>query len=186
MFCRAFAATLATLTTTIAGAQQNHASTAGIGPAGPLSTLAAPLCTDADPAPSYATCALRNDGLIIRRGVTGEVVARPGFVHGPALTPVVFGDSAIAYAALFEHQHARSAQFAMASSVAMASGFIMFRSACRVGSHSSCHHSAAFSTATIALPVVGMSLLFPATYLGHRASQSLSRALWWNNARFAR
>jgi hypothetical protein len=174
------------LTATVARAQQNHASTAGTGSGAPLSTLTAPLCTDADPAPSYAACALRNDGLIVRRGLTGELVARPGFFHGPALTPVVFGDSAIAYAARFEHQHARSTQFGVASSAAMLSGLIVFHSGCRVSSYSPCRHSAAFSTATIALPVVGISLLVPASYYGHRAAQSLSRALWWNNARFAR
>src|ERR1044072_5397361 len=54
---------------------------------------------------SYDACALRQDGGAIRRGLGGENDANIGVFSEPNLSSIVRGDSATAYARLFNREY---------------------------------------------------------------------------------
>jgi hypothetical protein len=146
-------------------------------------TLAAPCDTVSAPANAYATCALRNEGFVIRQGAAGVVVARPGAFHSLALTRLVSGDSAVAHARLFETQQHRANVFGIARGVA----FLGSAALLLVDRHQSgFNRHEGYIPAALTLNLVGLGLAIPQAVFSRRAAASLSTALWWNNQRFAK
>src|SRR5881392_2621186 len=82
-------------------------------------------CRDSVSTGMYRRCALWMDGNRVRRGEDGVFVGRPGFLRPMALTRLVAGDSAMSYAALFEHRSRQSGAFLIAGGALMAAGLIV-------------------------------------------------------------
>lgn len=184
---RRLAATVV-LTPCLAAAQRPTIGTDFAGTASGLSTTSVVVCAAGGAGPSvgtYELCALRNDGLVVRQGATGLVVARPGAFRGFALTPLVAGDSALAYARIFERQELRAREFRLAAgAIMLGSGFVLL-SRHGVEQHGGFRADKRIPIA-LSLQAVGLALTFPASIYSRRATQSLSTSLWWNNSRFAR
>lgn len=145
----------------------------------------APLACDGSGtvADTYTACALRSEGTVIRRGSTGEIVARPGFFFRPAaVTRLVSGDSAMAYARLFEHQQRRAQQFGTVGGLALI-GSVVLAQAAR-SSRNDPDRQEKYLLPAMGLSLVGLTFSLPVGFYSHRAAQSLSTALWWNNLRF--
>src|SRR5690348_999025 len=65
-------------------------------------------CRDSTATGMYRRCALWMEGDKVRRGEEGTIVARQFLIMPPKLSRWVVGDSALAYANLFERRHKQS------------------------------------------------------------------------------
>lgn len=142
-----------------------------------------PQCDAPNTANTYETCALRAEGFVIRQGVAGQVLDRPGIFHAVALTRLVAGDSATAYARMFERQQRRSQQLSVAAKVALLGGAALLLVD---GQRSDTRRDGRLLLPAMTLGFVGFGLAYPSAVYSRHARTSLSTALWWNNSRFAR
>lgn len=140
-------------------------------------------CDAPNTANTYAACALRTEGFVILQGAAGQVVDRPGIFHTVALTRLVAGDSATAYARMFERQQRRSRQLSIAAKVALLGGTALLLAD---GQRGDTRRGGRFLLPAMTLGFVGFGLAYPSAIYSQHARTSLSTALWWNNSRFAR
>lgn len=146
-------------------------------------------CADTTPGvATYARCALLLDRPGVRRGVEATVVARPGIFSPFALSRLVVGDSAKMYAARYERS-ARTAQFFGLLGAALVAAGVVYADA---------HHASADcitgypckdtvdETVPLGLVIAGTGAFVISVPLQLQAQRAAARAVWWNNARFAR
>ena len=125
---------------------------------------------------SYANCSLRLENANLIRG-RDEVLGRTTLFRTPRLAPVVAGvDSASAYARVFDREHSRSRWLAVAAGTMLGLGA-----------------GIAFDGANASARGVGLSLAGAGVALAGfgwrsnaRATQALSRTLWWYNGSLPR
>jgi hypothetical protein len=156
---------------------------ASAGSTGPVLRSSA-ACAESGGATGYTACALRSDDLIVRRGATGQIVARPGFLSGPDIVSLVTGDSAIAYARVAQRQLGRSRVLTAASIAVLVGSLFIIPKQCRTNNSRDCGGSDL--APVLGVQAVGIGLAIPGTYLRRRSVQSLSSAVWWHNAQYAR
>ena len=138
---------------------------------------------------SYVRCGLWLDGLRVRRGGEGVVVAKPGFFRPLRLTQVVQGDSAVHYARGFERNTARAGGFGLLSAAFVVAGFI-------VADSYDCDRDEFIGVCTNSddgTTVAGIGLLVGGLVSGiisgvfqQHARRDASRSVFWHNASFAR
>jgi hypothetical protein len=149
---------------------------------------AAAQCADSIGPAAYQRCALWLDGTRVRRGSDGAVVARPGFFAPARLSRVVAGDSARAYAALYERNARRSYLLGALSGALLVAAYIVADSYdCARGIFGVCTNADdSHALATLGLTVAGAVTLVASVPFTVRATRAMGRAVWWHNARFAR
>lgn len=145
-------------------------------------------CRDTVNAPGlYRRCALRFEGGKVRRGEEGVVVAKPGFFAPLRLTQVVAGDSATAYARTFERRSRQAGAFGFAGGVLMAGALIVLdRRECTENLVLGCDHHDNLDFVAAGLVIPGIGFTIAGGILQTKASRAGSRAIWWNNERYAR
>ena len=160
----------------------------GVAPASAQTpALAGGACRDSTADSSYHHCALWVDGTRVRRGMHGDVVARPGFLHPARLTRVVAGDSARVYAARYETNAWRAGALQFASTVLLVSAWVIAQTQNCGYPFEAC--SSADDDQLIAaglLTLGGAATGVASVLLTFRAARAMGRAVWWHNARFAR
>lgn len=155
------------------------------------------LCaTDAraqEPAPgpqcTYMDCALRFEGGRLVRGAAGETVARPGFFRPVRLVPHVTGDSALAFAASHDRASTRAAWLSNGGTLAMLAGFAIAMigdRGCEPFQSGTCRDGDALHITAGVLVIGGAVANFASIPFARRAWRLQDRAVWWNNARYAR
>jgi hypothetical protein len=140
-------------------------------------------CQDSVATGMYRRCALWMEGMKVRRGEEGVVVARQMFIIPPRLSRVVAGDSALAYANLFERRSKQSTAMAILGGVLMA---ISVANAECGGAYSGCAYDWGFDSPGFPLLVAGAVSVGISAHFQVRAMRAGAKAVWWNNSRFAR
>jgi hypothetical protein len=137
---------------------------------------------------AYHRCALWVDGHRVRRGAGGEVVARPGFFRPAPLTRVVYGDSARAHAARYERSTARATTLSFVSGLLFGAAWVVALSYdCDRGPFGPCTNTDdAHGVASGVLAIGSGIALLASVPFSIQAARARARAIWWNNARFAR
>jgi len=142
----------------------------------------------ADAACTYRSCALRFEGSRLVRGVAGETVARPGFISPVRLMPHVAGDSALFYAAKYDHATTRAAWLSTSGTLAMLAGLaiaVIRERSCEPSGLGSCPDGDALHVTAAGLVLGGTVATFASVPFTRQAWRLQARAVWWNNARFA-
>ena len=140
-------------------------------------------CRDSAATGLYRRCALWMEGNKVRRGEDGVVVARQTFIIPPRLSRVVVGDSAVEYANLFERRTKQSTAMAVLGGVLMA--ISMANAECG-GDYNGCAYDWGFDSPGFPLLVAGAVSVGISAHFQVRAHRAGEKAVWWNNARFAR
>jgi hypothetical protein len=139
-------------------------------------------CRDSVATGLYRRCALWMENGRIRRGEEGVIVGRQFFIMPPRLSRVVAGDSALAYANLFERRSKQSTGMALLGGVLF--GVSLASTGCD-GSNS-CISDWGFGNAGFPLLIAGTASLGIGAHLQVRALRAAAKSVWWNNSRFAR
>lgn len=143
----------------------------------------------ADPLCAYRDCALRVEGARLVRGAAGETVATPGFFRPMHLAPHVVGDSALAYAVRHDRAATRAAWLSNGGGLAMLAGLavaLIRDRGCDPSDFRSCRDGDALYLASAGLVLGGAVATFAGVPFARSAWRLQARAVWWNNARFAR
>ena len=139
-------------------------------------TRSHPVC-DPDTKSLYVTCALWLDMGKLRRGATGDVIARQGITPIP-LVDLVKGDSAREYASRYEQLGWIAAPMRLLAIAGLATGYTLSRRHCQsVGcsDESNKHAARIWATSGASLFVLSIPIL-------GAANRDAGRAVWWNNA----
>jgi hypothetical protein len=140
-------------------------------------------CRDSAATGLYRRCALWMEGNKVRRGEDGVVVARQAFIIPPRLSRVVVGDSALAYANLFERRSKQATAMAVLGGVLMA---ISVANAECGGDYNGCAYDWGFNSPGFPLLLAGVASIGIGAHLQARGLRAGAQAVWWNNARYAR
>ena len=140
-------------------------------------------CRDSVATGMYRRCALWMEGTKVRRGEEGVVVARQLFIIPPRLSRVVAGDSAVAYANLFERRSKQGTAMAILGGILVA---ISVANAECGGDYNGCAYDWGFDSPGFPLLVAGTISVGIGAHFQVRAMRSAAKAVWWNNSRFAR
>jgi hypothetical protein len=140
-------------------------------------------CRDSATTAMYRRCALWMDGGKVRRGEQGAVVGRRMLIIPAHLSRLVAGDSAMAYANLFERRSKQSTALVVLSGILI--GISVSNAHCG-GQYSGCAYDWGFNSAGFDLLAGGVVLTGLGVHFQERANQAGTQAVWWNNARFAR
>lgn len=145
-------------------------------------------CADTADAAAYARCALWVDGRSVRRGLGGDVVARPGFFRPARLTRLVAGDSARVQAARYEVNSARATLLSTASGLLVLASLLVADSYnCAPWEFQYCRNVDDSQALTASALIIGGVVTGLASVpFAIRATRAMGRAIWWHNARFAR
>lgn len=146
------------------------------------------VCADsANAAATYARCALMLEGGVVRRGIDAVAVGRPGVFRPIRLERLVVGDSARMFARNYERR-ARQGNFLTAVGAAlMITGLVISDEHnapdCPPGIF--CEDTRN-ETAAVGLVIAGAGISVISLPFHLKAQRASVRAIWWNNARFAR
>jgi hypothetical protein len=140
-------------------------------------------CRDSVATGMYRRCALWMEGTKVRRGQEGVVVARQTFIMPPRLSRVVAGDSALAYATLFERRSTQATSLAILGGVLV--GISVANAKCG-GAYSGCAYDWGFDSPGFPLLLAGALSVGIGAHFQVRATRAGAKAVWWNNSRFAR
>ena len=140
-------------------------------------------CRDSVATGMYRRCALWMDGTRFRRGEEGVVVARPSFLVPAHLSQVVSGDSALAYANLFERRSKQATALAVLGGVLMA---VSVANADCGGTYNGCAYDWGFDSPGFPLLIGGAVMVGISASFQVRAVRAGAKSVWWNNARYAR
>ncbi len=144
-------------------------------------------CTDSVATGLYRRCALRIEGGKVRRGVEGVVVAKPRFFRPTALTRVVAGDSAVAYAGLFERRSGQASALQLVGGFLYAGAYVVLaRRDCVPTGFGFCDYRDNHDWIAGSMAIGGLALSITGVVFQVKAQRAASRAVWWNNERFAR
>jgi hypothetical protein len=138
---------------------------------------------------SYVRCGLWLDGLRVRRGGEGVVVAKPGFFRPLRLTQIVQGDSALQYARGFERNTARAGGFALLSAALMIGAVVVAESwdCDRDTVIGVCtNNDDGTNVAAVSLLAGGLVSGIVSGVFQQHARRDASRSVFWHNASFAR
>jgi hypothetical protein len=131
----------------------------------------------------YRRCALWMEGNKVHRGEEGTVVTRQGFFVPPHLTRFVAGDSARAYANKFERRSKQSIALFVLGGIF--TGLSVAQARCG-GQYSGCAYDYGFDSPGFNMLLAGGVMAAVGGGLQVSAAKAGHRAVWWNNARFAR
>lgn len=140
-------------------------------------------CRDSVVTGMYRRCALMFEGNKVRRGSDGVVVAGQGLFGPPHLTRIVVGDSAMAYARLFERRSNQSMALLFLGGVVI--GLSATQADCS-GQYSGCAYDWGFGSPAFAMLLGGGILTGIGAHFQIRATRAGAKAVWWHNERFAR
>jgi hypothetical protein len=140
-------------------------------------------CRDSAVTDTYRRCALWMDGNNFRRGEEGLVVARQFFIVPAHLSRVVSGDSAVAYANLFERRSKQATALAVLGGVLMA---VSVANADCGGTYNGCAYDWGFDSPGFPLLLAGAVSVGIGAHFQVRAVRAGAKSVWWNNARYAR
>jgi hypothetical protein len=140
-------------------------------------------CRDGAATGMYRRCALWMEGSKVRRGEDGAVVTRQFLIMPPKLSHFVVGDSALAYANLFER---RSKQSTALYVLGVALVAISIANAECGGQYNGCAYDYGFDSPGFPLLIAGAVAGGLGAHFRVRATRAGQQAIWWNNARFAR
>jgi hypothetical protein len=143
------------------------------------------LCAEPVPAAgTYTTCALWMDARGIRKGVDGALLEKPGFFKPVALTRVVIGDSAKAYAATFDRRMKQGFILSTIGAVLTGVGVGLLSShECHRDSFGYCTDDRLVEGGLI---VAGAAFIVVSVPVQLSAQRAGAKSIFWNNARFAR
>lgn len=154
------------------------------------SVAVTPTCSDSvRPGATYARCALWLDGSSLRRGSDTALVARASFFRSLRLSPYLLGDSARAYARLYERDVRRANLLYAASLVVTGAAVILLNSYhCRPEPPFGicANNDNLYVIGTGVLLGAGFGFAFGSIPFTARAQRAAARALWWHNANFGR
>ena len=143
-------------------------------------------CADTTPSAGlYRRCALWDDGTRIRRGEEGVVVAAPRFLAPIAMTRAVRGDSAMAYARLYERRAKQGGALVIVGAALMGAGIAVLANRECQPTFIGCDYRDNGDWVAGSLYVPGLVLSVAGGITISRARRAKGRAIWWNNARFA-
>jgi hypothetical protein len=132
--------------------------------------------------PSYVPCALWFDRGRLRRGASGDELARAGGFFPIQLTELVRGDSAIHYASHYQ-------DYTLTASALRLVGLNVMAFAAAKGGAPGCRWPVCAIGRTHTSRVIGwsgLSVFVLSLPFGSMATQAASRAVWWHNAGLGR
>lgn len=139
-------------------------------------------------ASAYGRCALMYDRNVIRRGIDGAVVEKPGFLRPIRLERLVVGDSAKRYAASYERNGRRASILGIVGGALMLTSVtvadVQMNRDCS-GPYGGCYTNDP-GVAPAMMFVAGSASLLLTIPFQLRADRAAVRAVWWNNMRFGR
>jgi hypothetical protein len=130
---------------------------------------------------AYDTCALRQDGGAIRRGLAGEKVANIGVFSATDLTSIVRGDSAAEYARLFNREYRHGNRWFWGGLVLTEGSLIIMLERMRDD-----QHFAVPESALVGVAIGGFVVSEIGSRSLRRARTAASKALWWHNRDLSR
>jgi hypothetical protein len=128
------------------------------------------------PACSYDACALRQDRSAIRRGLAGEKVANIGVFSATDLSAIVRGDSAIAFARVFNREFNHGNRMVWGGLVLTEGALITV-----IARMHDDQHFAAPESALVGVAVGGFVISQLGSRSLKRARTAASKAIWWHN-----
>lgn len=154
-------------------------------PSAPTGTPHVPVCADAALA-NYSRCALWLERSRVRRGQEGEVIATRSLLRPMPLTRILAGDSALAYARVYERNARKANVFGLIGLGLEVGAIVAFPyNRCDPGSFGSACPSRDFMTSAYLL-VGSLASFMVSGHFSGRAGRAATRAVWWHNANFAR